>query len=156
MLSCIQSHLSLPDQATQRSSHHDTGVDLQKRSELCVRGVRVCRATFLFVYTLSHSRYERLVQHYKHVGLSSPLHGNKGRVPPNTVHFDDVTQLTTFIVNYARTHGMPLLGRVTGHRAKVMVLPSDITEAHVFTKYSDACLSNGWTEVGRIKFYDVW
>ena len=100
------------------------------------------------LYILSHSHYERLVQHYKHVGLSSLLHGNKGRVPPNTVHFDDVTQLTTFIVNYARAHGMPLPGRVPGHRDKVMVLSSDITKANVFTKYSDACLSNGWTEVG--------
>ena len=80
VLSCIQSHLSLPDQATQRSSYHDTGVDSQKRSELFVGGVRVCRATFLFVYTLSQSGYERLVQHYKHVGLSSILHGNKGPV----------------------------------------------------------------------------
>ena len=77
VLSCIQSHLSLPDQATQGNSYHDTGVDSQKRSELFVGGIRVCRATFLFVYTLSHSRYEWLVQHYKHVGLSSRLHGNK-------------------------------------------------------------------------------
>ena len=135
VLSCIQSHLSLPDQATQRSSHHDTSVDSQKRSKYFVHGVRVCRDTFLFVHALSHSRYERLVQHYKHVGLSSRMHGNKGRVPPNTLHFDEVTQLTTFIVNYARAHGMPLPGRVPGHRDKVMVLPSDITKAHVFTKY---------------------
>ena len=53
VLSCIQNHLRVPDQATQRSSYHDTGVDSQKRSELFVRGVRVCRATFLFVYTLT-------------------------------------------------------------------------------------------------------
>ena len=104
VLSCIQSHLSLPDQATQRSSHHDTGGDSQKRSEFFVRGDRVCRITFLFVHALSHSRYERLVQHYKHVGPSLRLHGSKGRVPPNTLHFDDVTQLTTFIVNYVRMH----------------------------------------------------
>ena len=88
VLSCIQSHLSLSDQATQCSSHHDTGFDSQKRSEFFVCGVRVCRATFLFVHALSHSRYERLVQHYKHVGLSSRLHGNKGRIPPNTLDFD--------------------------------------------------------------------
>ena len=156
VLSCIQSHLSLPDQATQRSSHHDTSVDSQKRSKYFFHGVRVCRDTFLFVHALSHSRYERLVQHYKHVGLSSRMHGNKGRVPPNTLHFDEVTQLTTFIVNYARAHGMPLPGRVPGHRDKVMVLPSDITKAHVFTKYRDTCSSNGWSAVGRTKFYDVW
>ena len=51
---------------------------------------------------------------------------------------------------------MPLPGRVPGHRDKVMVLPSDITKTHVFTKYRDACSSNGWTAVGRTKFYDVW
>ena len=51
---------------------------------------------------------------------------------------------------------MPLPGRVPGHCDKVMVLPSDITKAHVFTKYRDAYSSNGWTAVGRTKFYDVW
>ena len=57
---------------------------------------------------------------------------------PNTIQFDDVTNLTTFIVNYAQAHGMPLPGRVCGHRDKVMVLPSDITKAHVFTTYKEA------------------
>lgn len=80
------------------------------------------------------------------------MHGNKGPVPPNTLQFDDVTQLTTFIVNYEQPHGMPLPGRVPGHCDKVMVLPSDITKAHVFMKYKNACSSNGWTTVGRTKF----
>ena len=80
-------------------------------------------------------------------------HGNKGHVPPNTFNFDDVNRLTTFMVNY---NGMPIPGRVPGHRDKVMVLLSDITKSHVFTKYRDACLNNGWTAAGRSKFYDVW
>ena len=75
-------------------------------------------------------------------------HGNKGRVPPNTFNFDDVNRLTSFMVNY---DGMPLPGRVPGHRDKVMVLPRDITKSHVFTKYRDACLKNGWTAAGRSK-----
>ena len=53
VLSCIQSHFSLPDEATQRSSHHDTSVDSQKKSKYSVRGVRVCRDTFLFVHAFT-------------------------------------------------------------------------------------------------------
>ena len=96
------------------------------------------------------------MQHYKEAGLSSRMHGNKGHVPSNTLLFDDITRLTTFITNYTRAHGMPLPGRVPGHRDKVMVLPSDITKAHVFVKYKEACLSNGWTAAGKAKFYDEW
>ena len=59
------------------------------------------------------------------------MHGNKGCFPPNTLNFDDVNRLTTFMVNY---NGMPIPGRLPGYRDKVMVLPSDITKPHVFTK----------------------
>ena len=52
------------------------------------------------------------------------------------------------MVNY---NGMLLPGRVPGHRDKVMVLPSDITKLHAYTKYRDACLNNGWTAAGRSK-----
>ena len=50
---------------------------------------------------------------------------------------------------------MPLPGRVPGHRDKVMVLPSDISKAHVFMKYKEACVTNRWTAAGSTKFYNV-
>ena len=75
------------------------------------------------------------------------MHGNKERVPLNTFNFDDVNRLTTFMVNY---DGMPLPGRVPGHRDRVMILPSDIKlKSYDFTKYRDACLKNDWTAAGR-------
>ena len=43
---------------------------------------------------ISHSCYEQLVQHYKHAGLSSEIHGNKGRSPLNTLHFEVVYYVT--------------------------------------------------------------
>ena len=58
VLSCIQSHLCLPDQQTQHVSHHPTQYNSQTRSEYSFRGVRICQSTFLFVHALSHSRYE--------------------------------------------------------------------------------------------------
>ena len=85
VLSCIHSHLSLPNQPTQHVSHHPTGISSPTRSEYFVRGVTVCRDPFLFVHALSHSRYERLIQHYKQVGLCSRMRGNKGRTEHNPI-----------------------------------------------------------------------
>ena len=73
VLSCIQSHLCLPDQQTQHVSHHPTKYNSQTRSEYYFRGVRICQSTFIFVYGLSHSRYERLVKNCKQVGLCSQM-----------------------------------------------------------------------------------
>ena len=53
VLSCIQSHLSLPDQATQRRSHHDTGVDSQK-SLNCLFVVLESAGPLFSLYILSH------------------------------------------------------------------------------------------------------
>ena len=94
--------------------------------------------------------------HYKQAGLCTRTHGNSKRAPSNAIPYDDVRHLTTYITNFAKAHGMPLPGRVPGHRDKVMVLPSDITKVFVYTKYREACSANGWEAAGRSKFFSVW
>ena len=84
------------------------------------------------------------------------IHGNTKRLPTNCLPKDDIEYLTKFITNYARAHGMPLPGRVPGHRDKVMVLPTDITKLVVYSKYKQACTASGFLCAGKSKFYQLW
>ena len=78
------------------------------------------------------------------------------RLPPNSFSHETISMVTTFINNYGRAHGLPLPGRVPGHRDKVILLPSDITKAHVYQKYKEACNEKKMVPVGRSRFYSVW
>ena len=64
--------------------------------------------------------------------------------------------MATFIKNYTCAHGLPLPGRVPGHRDKVMVLPTDVTKAVVYSKYKQACEANDWIAFGCSGFYELW
>ena len=117
VLSQIHSLRSTPDQPTLRLSHHVTGS--KSRSTFYVHGVPICLKTFLYLHCMSRTRYENLVHHYYQNGLCPRVHGNARRLPPNTLPQEEVVHLVTFIKNYDRAHGLPLPGRVPGHRDKV-------------------------------------
>lgn len=157
VLSNIRAHQALDGQVTLRSSHHEiSGLSEILRCQYYIHGVRICRKMFLFLHCMSHFRYDNLVRHFKQHGLCTRTHGNFKRTPVNTIPFEEVSRVTSFISNFAEGHSMPLPGRVPGHRDKVVVLPSDITKQFVFTKYKDACATNTWTAVGKSKFYSLW
>ena len=63
------------------------------------------------------------------------FNGNSKHATANAIAYEGVHHLVSFIKNFAKAHWMPLPGRVPGHHAKVMILPSDITKAIVYTKY---------------------
>ena len=50
---------------------------------------------------------------------------------------------------YARAHGLPLPGRLPGHRDEAVALPSDVTKVFMYGKYRAACDENGWLAAGR-------
>ena len=153
----IRSLRSIHEQPTSRTSHHSSEHAVTRsRSEYYLHGVRICRKTFLFIHCMSGSRYERLVSHYKETGLCTRLHGNSKCLPHNACSHEAISRLTSFVTNYARAHGMPLPGRIPGHRSKVMLLHSDQTKVFVYSKYAEACRVNGWNAIGRRKFYEVW
>lgn len=139
-------------------SAHRTRSDetFRGRSEFFHHGKQVCTTTYLYLHGISRTRYTRLVEHYQDFGLCPRIHGNSKRLPSNALPFESTNHLTMFIKNYARAHGLPLPGRVPGHRDKVMVLPSDITKAHVYQVYKKACETNSWQAFGRTKFYELW
>ena len=84
------------------------------------------------------------------------MHGNTKRLPANSLPKEDIDYLITFITNYASAHGVPLPGRVPGHRDKVLVLPADITKITVYSKYKQACSLSDLRVAGKSTFYQVW
>ena len=155
ILAQIRASRSMPDShPTLRKSHH-TKTTNRSMTEYYIHGLQICRKT-MFLHCLSHKRLENLIQHFDQIGLSTRTHGNMKRLPKNTLSFEDTNRLTTFVTNYARAHGLPLPGRLPGHRDKVVALPSDLTKVFVYGKYKAACDENGWLTAGRSKFYEVW
>jgi hypothetical protein len=155
ILAQIRAGRSVDSQRTLRNSHHEKTTN-RSMSKYYIHGVLICRKTFMFLHCVGHKRLEHLIRHFDGVGVDTRQHGNSKRLPKNTTPYEEVNRLTLFITNYARAHGLPLPGRVPGHRDKTMVLPSDVTKALVYSKYKSACEENEWEAVGRSKFYDVW
>ncbi len=109
-----------------------------------------------FIVHIGRKRFDNLVTQYQMNGLYSRLHGNSKRLPANTISVESTEMVTTFITNYGRSHGLPLPGRVSGHRDKVIVLPSDITKAYVYDLYKKVCSDQLLNSIGRSKFYALW
>ena len=142
---------------SQISAHRVWGRNnIRSRSEFFFHGTQVCISTYLYLHTISRTHYENLVSHYTDFGLCLRIHGNSKRLPANTFPLEATTHLTTFVKNYARAHGLPLPGRVPGHRDKVLVLPCDETKAHIYLLYKRACETNCWQPFGHTKFYEFW
>ena len=91
-----------------------------------MHGLPICLNTFLYLHTISHFRYENLGDHFEQVGLCLRTHGNSKRLPANSFPAEETSHLAMFIKNYARAHGLPLPGRVPGHRDKVVILPCQV------------------------------
>lgn len=113
-----------------------------------MHGKLICLQTFLYFHNISHARYYNLVHHYEQNGLCP-------RLPYIAFSLEDTTHAITFIENYARAHGLPLPGRVPGHRDKVMALPSDATKTVVFSVYKEACSKSSRNAVGRSKLWQL-
>ena len=99
-----------------------------KYVEFYFKGKRICRVTFLFLYTLSLKRYRNFLQHVCHNGIVLRVHGNYRKVPHNRIPFDDIQAIVTYLRNLATTHAKPLPGRVPGHKDKALLLPSHMSK----------------------------
>ena len=117
-----------------------------------IHGIKICQSTFLFLHRISRNRYLRVVALYNEEGLVPSVHGNKGRLPTNTLSFELVEAVKTYIENYARAHGLPVPGRLPNARNKVLLLPSDMSKMFVYRKYREAATD----PVGKSKFFELW
>ena len=67
----------------------------------------VCKPVFCFIHAISEKVLKNLQVHLKENGPIPRVHGNKGRLPPNTFTFETIEYIVTFILNYAEVYGLP-------------------------------------------------
>ena len=104
-----------------------------------IQGLKVCRATFLFLHGVRPAMLKALRNHCKENGLVPRVHGNTRRLPANSLTFENVQQITTFIQNYAEDHAILLPGRIPGYkRTDLQLLPSSTTKHSVWRAYTAA------------------
>ena len=72
-------------------------------------GLPVCRETFLFLHCLGSWVFKNIRRSCKEDGLTPRVHGNKHRLPPNALTFDETTRVVTFLQNYAITLSVAFL-----------------------------------------------
>ena len=116
-----------------------------------IHGMKICQTKFIFLHKNSWNRYLSIVALYNKEGLAPTAHGNKGELPTNTFNFEEVELVKSYIENYARAHGLPVPGRLTNARDKVLLLPSDMSKMFVYRKYREAATD----PVGKSKFFEL-
>ena len=83
------------------SLHNDNLITLSR----CIHGVRT---TLFFLHCMSQFRLDNIISHYQKEGLSTRIHGNVKRLPHNSIPFEEVQRVCTFIEKFARAQGIPL------------------------------------------------
>ena len=118
----------------------------------------VCKEVFLFYYGETSQRLKRLQKHRLEVGISSTIHGNRGRLPNHACLQKDKDDIETFIINYAAAHGMPDPGRDLRHgkgRLRIL-LPSILSYTSVHRSYELSLQSQSKPFVGYRTFMRCW
>ena len=63
---------------------------------------RVCLRTFLFLHATGKDQYANIRASCSENGITPRVHGNTRRLPVNSLTFDDVSRVVTFIRNCHR------------------------------------------------------
>lgn len=121
------------------------------------QGLQVCKKTFMFLYGIGKHRLEHLKTHLRRNGITPRRHGNTSRLPHNVLQHDTVSNVVTFIKNFAAEQGVSLPGRVPHYKnLKVQLLPSCESKASVWRRYKMCTEANNQSCVGYTKFVSLW
>ena len=103
-------------------------------------GHRICQTTFLFLHTMSVTRFDAIKRHWLRNGLC-PRVRTKSQ-PYNTTRLSDIKHVVRFILQYAEDHAILLPGRIPGYkRDDLQLLPSSTTKREVWEAYQVASSS---------------
>ena len=123
-------------------------------------GVEVCQKFFLFLYAISKNILCELSKFYDISPVASRLskeHGNKKRLPSNTLSLESKQDARQFILAYANKHCIPLPGRMpTVTNFAEQQLPSDVTKAGVYREYITACQQAEKRPLSLTLFKELW
>ena len=117
----------------------------------------LCKPDFCFIHAISEKVLKNLQVHLKENGPIPRVHGNKGRLPPNTFTFETTEYIVTFILNYAEVYGLPQPAAGRG-RADVPPIYLSASEGYnvVHQKYVKTCVSAGLQAAKYHAFLGIW
>lgn len=143
---------------TQKAKKKKQSDRCRVRVDYFYKGLKICRDTFMYIHGIFKDRLSNLITHYTEHGVVTRLHGNKNRLPPNALTFEQRLHVVRFITNYGERHAILLPGRVPGYaRDDVKLLPTSCTKAYVYDRYVDACNASGTERiVSRNAFLQLW
>ena len=119
----------------------------------------ICLKTFLFVHTASVKRYCNLVKHYRtnSPAIQTRSHGNFGRKSYKVASLSSVEDALQFIKNTASAMALPVPGRLPNFKdERFLLLPTDLTKAEVYRRYTKACEKDEKIPFIRTKFIGLW
>ena len=99
----------------------------------------ICKRMFRFLHGVGKKRLENVTAWFFLHGLSPRVHGNKNRLPKNTLTISSVEHVMMFLLTYTEQHGLLLPGRVPGYsRSDIRLLPSSTSRRGIWKLYSAA------------------
>jgi len=129
----------------------------ERHSSFTIYGEKTCKTTFLYLLNMSKHKFQNIAEHYQSDGLTSRVHGNKGRLPHNTFPFDCKKHIKDFILSYAEDHALPLPGRIPGYRDEsILLISSAESKKNVWEFYRKSCEASSLKDVGYSLFVELW
>ena len=117
----------------------------------------VCKDAFCFLHSIGEKVLKNLQKHLKDHGITSRIHGNKGRLPPNAFSFETVKALVDFIQNYAVVFGLPQPAAQSGRAKKAPIyLPASENYITVHNKYVESCILKDRPAAKYHSFRQIW
>jgi len=112
----------------------------------------------LFAFHCSTKVFKSVKKQFHENGLQPKVHGNvQAAARSQGFHAATVSEVKTFIQNYAEQFGLVLPGRVASfNNADLMILPSFSTKVHLYRQYENACKVAGTILVSETYFRRVW
>ena len=136
--------------------HYQLAKDSDKL-QFQIKGLIVCRTSFLFLFNISEKLFYTLRAHYMQNGLVSRTHGNKNRLPANTLPLTTSEHVIKFIENYAEEHAVILPGRIPGHRNdRIQLIQSSENKKKIHKHYVLCCEESDLTHVCYSTFCSLW
>ena len=127
----------------------------QSKTQYRFGGHRICQATFLFLHSMSVTRFNAIKRSWLQSGLLPRVRSTT--LPHNTTQLSDIRNVVRFILQYAEDHAILLPGRIPGYkRNDIQVLPSSTTKRQVWEAYHHAISQGPGTVVSYSLFCSLW
>ena len=117
----------------------------------------ICKEMLLNIYGISYSRFRRLKEHYEDHGICQRVHGNRKRLPHNTLPQTVTEDVKNLLTNYVEENAVLLPGRIPGFKNDdIRLLSSSDTKMSVWRAFKRTCDEMGKQAVCYTTFLKLW